>query len=342
MLTRKTVLILGAGSSVTWKMPTGVKLMERIFDLLKPTSDHRAVAPGDTLLRNAASFPNRASGEITAAAQRIAAAITQSLSIDEVLDTFRDDPWALKLGKLAIARVIRHAESQSPLASAGRSSTFSAARDSLVGNWLNHFVAHLSADVPLDRLGAALERLTVINYNYDRCLELALTLMLSRRYGISPHDAEAFVKKLSVLRPYGSVGAFSLGHAATLDAGFRDELTVEDLHAAAAGLRTLGEGPCASELVYEIRYAVQNAHQLVVLGFGFHEQNVGLLKPEEPGDEGRNAYVTMMGVRDVSRGVFLNRMREFGGRYLNVVAGGAGDDCDSMMADAATAIFSRT
>jgi hypothetical protein len=120
----------------------------------------------------------------------------------------------------------------------------------------------------LDRL---FDNVTVICFNYDRCIEHYLVHALSTHYRMSAEDAKRLVLRLRMLRPYGSLGGYLEG-----------EVKFGNLHlpvgdAILTSLRTYTEKIEDKKGLRAIRVAIAAAEVIVFMGNAYHPNNMRLL-----------------------------------------------------------------
>ena len=110
MFKRKTLFVLGAGTSKEAGLPVGVKLAKTISGMLDvdPSSPHNDV--GEMLLGqlyNQRPLPNNGYHQ---AAMQISKGVRFANSIDDFLDRLSDDEHIQQVGKMAIVKSILDAE----------------------------------------------------------------------------------------------------------------------------------------------------------------------------------------------------------------------------------------
>ena len=111
------------------------------------------------------------------------------------------------------------------------------------------------------------ENVTIICFNYDRCIEQFLTYWLISVYGISYGDAQELVAGLKILRPYGAVAPLPIGGGAGVD--FGANLRFLDLRPLIQNIKTFTEQIGDENVMSEIRSAVAGAETIVFLGFAY-------------------------------------------------------------------------
>ena len=178
----KITLILGAGASKEIKMPLGNELRDQIVEMIAPPAGTRS--PGrkqttrDTVLFDAikrvcsSSDSNVTFHEIDNASRRLHKSLPENRSIDQAIHDL-SDPHITLCGKMAIAKAILMAESQSLLR--GRHAQDTSVLDRDLG-WYRKFASHFFESVKANRIEERLSDLLVISFNYDRSFEHFLML----------------------------------------------------------------------------------------------------------------------------------------------------------------------
>jgi hypothetical protein len=266
MFKRPTVVILGAGASAEFGMPVGPKLLSEIKALLdRGAAHHRFLG-----LIHEKMHDDRAK-HLTNAAPRLLPRIDQFDTIDDVLHFVSQDRDAVDVGKAAIAYQIAKAESESLLYRARQDKEAEKQCDTLT--WARAFLRIAMAGVRSEDYQTYFSKVTIIDFNYDRVLKQYLYDALQRLCGLAPVDAALCLKQLNVIRPYGSLGVLDW-EGITPYLAFGDPAI--DLFAALNGIRTFTEER-SSGVMQQINSALNGAQVCLVLGFGFHVQNIEML-----------------------------------------------------------------
>lgn len=277
MLRGKTVLVLGAGSSVDFGMPVGALLADQLQKMLWISWDWDEVAEGDRILAHALrDFDRNNPGPLLDGARAVSRALPHFRSIDDCLGSHAHDPQMVRAGKTGIAHAISDAERSSFLRhlASPRAAEYESARQQLGKTWLRDLGHLLFTRLPRAKVEGVFDDLVVINFNYDRCLELALFGSLQGAYGLPEDEAAELVAKLRVFRPYGSLGRLKLG------AGLRGVPFgpppghLSDL---ADQLRVYNEPAAETCDIEAMQSALGDAATIVMLGFACHPQNMTLL-----------------------------------------------------------------
>jgi hypothetical protein len=278
MFDRPTVLIIGAGAGFDIEMPLGDRLAERIaasVDFYLEDGDYKK---GD---RRIAEELQRLGdwGSFLSAGRMIAGGIRYSRSIDNYVHTHSDKAAVKTVAKIAIVQTILDAEKNCHIAIAPelhppRFSDEVKAQKS----WLSDFFTVLQDGVvEAKNIDDIFNNLTIINFNYDRCIEHFLFHAMQRLY---PSKGEGYVTelmnaKLKVIHPYGVVG--NLPWQSRTNAVHFGGGRFNDLALLSEQIRTYNEEIEDRTKIGEAHRAIGEAARLVFLGFHFHKQNVELL-----------------------------------------------------------------
>jgi hypothetical protein len=283
MLKQPTVLVLGAGASQEVKMPTGSELTEEIAKIVSDNYDMRFEGGdrrfGDALAQKLASKGIRDLTPYVDAGRLIKRGMAQSLSIDNFIHIHRENPAIELCGKTAIATAILKAERDCKMYirpdGVHRGLDFS---DELVNkSWFNGFIKLLTEYSKVDELADKLRHLTLIVFNYDRCIEHFLFHSFMNVYGVDKPTALDLISRITIYHPYGTLGPLLwTKQPGAIDFG-ADPHGVT-ICGAADRLKTFTEGtdPGSEELV-AVREAIQEARTIVFLGFAFHPLNLKLI-----------------------------------------------------------------
>ena len=211
MLRNKTVLVLGAGASFEAGMPIGSVLKTAISDLMaqRITSDG-GMSWSDGQHPFCAevvhSFSNLSGwGILNSTALRIARGVSFSSSIDNFLEITRDEEVST-LAKAAISKIILDSEKVSKLWFDDRRHVNHLEATKIDGTWYQEFAQLFFEKVAWSDLPKALDALTVVSFNYDRCFEHFLRHATAALYGVPLIESDKVVSRLRVIHPYGQVG----------------------------------------------------------------------------------------------------------------------------------------
>ncbi len=247
MITKPTVLILGAGASAPYGFPTGRSLLLQITAELSPGVDGE-------LRRNLASFPE---SEITEFQANLLD--SNQPSVDAFLES---RPNFTELGKTAIAIKLIGCEKPDALKRTAKQ------------EWYEYLWYQLGPRKD-DFWGS---KLSVITFNYDRSFEYSLFRSLQSAFGLSEDDAADTLKSIPITHVYGQLGLPDF-----LDKkngrSYAPDLNAPNLKRAVSGIEIVRESEgVPSDRAEAIHKALSNAEVVCYLGFGYHEANVERLK----------------------------------------------------------------
>ena len=290
-MSRKTILVLGAGASKEVGLPIGNELTINISKLLDIEGDYsNRVKKGDPLIYEAlnahshAADNNGSMNDYLRAARHTSEAMPQAESIDNFIHVHRGDNRIEMCGKLGIIRSILIAERKSSLyfgqAQRKRKIDFSQLNDV----WLSKLFKLLTNNCTVNELEGRLGQLSLIVFNYDRCLEHYLYHALQNFYRITNTVAADLVNAIEIFHPYGVVGYLPWqGKGKSIEFGV--EPTSNQLLELSTEIKTFTEGmdPYSQDLLL-IKRNMLLSHRIIFLGFAFHDLNMGLLKQNEEDD----------------------------------------------------------
>ena len=282
MLRKPTLFVLGAGASYELGMPLGVKLAEQIADYLKFKFDYGRMIEGNfdfyDALRSHLPNPERDLAILNnhlRAASRIREGIRIARSIDNYVDSHRGDLEVQMLAKVAIFDCILKSEQGSRLYQQPNGKV-SYEVSKLEKTWINEFVSLLFDGVSKDEIGNVFSNLSVISFNYDRCLQQGLVLALHNLYHLDISTCHDIVDKLEIVYPYGSLGPLNLRSSANA-IPFGVDIHKSLLFDKSNTIRTYTEQQKDDAVLKKTEHIVRNSQTIVFLGCAFHPQNVKTL-----------------------------------------------------------------
>lgn len=297
MSSKKTLYIIGAGASSEAKLPTGVELKRKIVDLLNiKFLDGYSQRSGDRNICEALRIYVKQSEDkkndinpYLHAAWHICDAMPQAISIDNFIDTHNNNKKIELCGKLAIVRSILDAE-QNSLLYIDPSNIYNRMNFvSIEKTWYANFMKLLSENCTKEKLIQRLRSITLIIFNYDRCIEHFIYNSLQNYYGLKPDESGKYVNEIEIYHPYGVVG--SLPWQDKQSVAFGSKISSKELLNLTSKIKTFTEGtdPNSSEIL-AIRDSIINADIIVFLGFAFHKLNLKLLIPDIPKTNSSKKY----------------------------------------------------
>jgi len=313
MFRAKTVLVLGAGASCEVGLPEGSALLTTIARLLTFRFEHSSEpTQGDRTIFYALRERLKEGTDVTRLNEHLRAAVqitqsaVQAISIDNVIDML-EDANAEAVGKLGISKAILDAEADSDYFRAIPDRPYELNIARFPSTWYSRLTKILTEGVRRSNIKHLFDNLTIINFNYDRCLENYLCYSISNYYGIALAEAQKLVDQLPMYRPYGRVGKlpWQSGGEPAIEFGRRG---VREVNEAALQLRTFTEQIEEGETLASMRDALAAADRIVFLGFAFHRQNMKLLAVNR--DEIPEILATAYKVSGSDRGVITSELND--------------------------------
>lgn len=303
MFKAKTVFVLGAGASAEVGLPVGEELKGIIAAKLDIRSDpNQGVNFGDERIKEAFWERDRLRGVVQNdinpyihAAWRLRDALPLAISIDNLLDAHRDDELAKVCGKLGIVSSILEAERKSNLSfPAGE-------RQRLVsglaqGTWFARFLKLLTEGTDKNNVDSIFDNISIVSFNYDRCLEHYLHEVLQIYYALESNAITKIMARLKIFHPYGSVGKLPWQEQdQTLQVPYGAERY--NLLELSKQIKTYNESVDENAEIEQIAHKIHEANIIVFLGFAFHEQNLNMLDPKA-NSMPKRVYATTSGISD--------------------------------------------
>lgn len=298
MFRSKTVFILGAGASHEIGLPIGEGLKEIIAEKLNIQFDWNKQISGDKKITQAIKnhaieeFVNLDIRPYMHAALKLSDALPQAISIDNLLDAYRGQKNHEVCGKLGIVSSILEAEKSSSIYHTHEQikMDFKCLRNT----WFSGFMKILTENIPHGDIEQIFDNLSIINFNYDRCVEHYLYESLQNYYTIDEKSASYLMSKLNILHPYGCLGNLpwqEQNHL--LQVPFGSEKC--DILRLSKGIKTFNESIHETSEISALKNLIENAEIIVFLGFAFHRQNLELIAPENP-SKARRVFATAYGI----------------------------------------------
>ncbi len=312
MFRPNTVIVIGAAASVNFGFPLGKSLKAAVSDRLElkfNDLDGSVCLNRDEKRIYGFGILNR-DHDWARAGLSINRGLTFASSIDHFLHMRASDCKLVKLGKRAIAQIIADREAACTklhLLESGRKPDVYRFDDT----WLQTFAEICFEDVTLDRIPEALQAVSIVSFNYDRCVEQFVRLAISALYAVDfPLACKLADENFQVLYPYGSLGKltcfsgnYSDGHAFGDDGG-------PSLDTMAERIRLFTEpADQPNEERQTITATMQDAETVIFLGFGYHRQNIELLQVPKPNSPLRHVTGTAYGLSQKSQEITKVRLR---------------------------------
>lgn len=271
-----TTFVIGAGASAEFGLPVGWKLLEQIRDNCLFAFDPSIVgAKGNQKIFNAVLQKHCSDrptlDRVFTTFRDIHKGVETAGSIDEYINRYSDDALIAELGKLQIAYAILFAETRSKMMPKKGKDADGINWQAVDETWIVPFTRALFDGVRASEVETLGQNITIICFNYDRCIEHYLEYAIQRAYrDVDRPAARKIVNQMNIIHPYGSLGPldrFSFGtppeHA--------------DLYHITKNLITWSETVEDEELIDTMRQSIGSADNIVFLGFAFASQNMKLL-----------------------------------------------------------------
>lgn len=268
-----TVFVVGAGASAEFGLPVGWKLLEQIrdssrfqFQGSRASEGNRKIAQTVYGRYNLDSYQYRKAFE---ALEDIHLGVETAGSIDEYINRYSDNSLIAEMGKIQIAYAILLAEARSTMMLPEGIEPMN--WHPLENTWIAPFTRALFDGVRAKDVESIGNNISIICFNYDRCIEHYLEHALQRAYRDVDHAmARQIVSNINIIHPYGSLGSLD-------DLPFGFPVETANLYAVIENLITWSETVHDEQLIASIKQATRTAKNLVFLGFAFANQNMKLL-----------------------------------------------------------------
>lgn len=314
MFNKKVVFVLGAGANEEVGLPFGEGFKKEISGKLGFGMQQGMRTVGDVHVYDAitAHVKNlegqNSRNPYLSAARMLTHALIGASSVDEYLSNKRSVPEISFCGKLAIASTILQAERASDLFFDPREKGPEILPPKVMGSWYPLFWQLLHKNIEDQNLEDIFRNLTLIIFNYDRCIEHYLICQLQVHYGISEVRAFELLKTLNIFHPFGTVGNLPpQGQQNPMEFGGR--FNGFDLLRISKGISTFHEKMRDQNEISKIKQLVQDAGVVVFLGFAFHTQNLDLIKPTGSLKQ-KPIFGTGIGISLSDKELILSRLKE--------------------------------
>ncbi len=321
----KTVFIIGAGASREANLPTGDELKNKIVGFLDIRYEHgiKQISGDHLIVEALREYVNKNEGSTNInpylqEARHIRDALPQEVSIDNFIDKQRGNAKLELCGKLAIVRSILEAEKDSRLSFKKVRINSGINYSSLKNTWYIPLFQLLTENCLKDDLKERFKAVTLIIFNYDRCIEHFLYYILQNQYRCSDKESAELVKEISIYHPYGDVGTLPwMGHTGDRNTinDFGEDISSNKLLSLSKKIKTFTEGmnPDSSDIL-EIHNNIKGANKFVFLGFAFNELNMKLLTPKYTTGSvyksARKCFATTFGISDSDKNIVKQQIKD--------------------------------
>ncbi len=260
----KTVLVLGAGASAPYGLPSGQRLCDIIKVDLNPTKDE---------------LDRMGIGKRSYDAFRLQLESAGRISVDAFLES---RPVLIDQGKLAIALALLPCEKEDRLFNAW-------AKDRLglkgrekpeSGHWYELLFNMLTQGRSFDEVD--LGGFGVVTFNYDRSFEHYFFTALKHSYDKMDVEVREKLSAAPIIHVHGSLGLlpWQSGSESVRIVGY-GHMTPTDVLSAKESIRVLHEADDSSPEFQEARKLIAGADRVFFFGFGFHPTNLWRLGMED-------------------------------------------------------------
>ena len=325
-MSQNSVYIIGAGASKEANLPTGHELKIIISNLLNMKFNSGRLERGDHLIVEALRSHVLNSNEereginpYIQEAHHINGALPLAISIDNFIDSQRGNIKLALCGKLAIVRSILKAEKDSTMYFEKYSSNPEINFSSLDKTWYLSFFQLLTENCELSEIEERFKSVTLIVFNYDRCIEHFIFNALKKYYHVTDVDAANLVKYIKIYHPYGSVGSLPWQDEKT-KIEFGAEVNANELLSLTNKIKTFTEGtdPNASDII-SIKKHVCIATKLVFIGFAYHKLNMDLIAPKKcEGPGAMSCYATAYGISKSDTNIINQQLSNLHKNHISV------------------------
>ncbi len=267
MISKPTVLILGAGSSTHCGYPLGRELVSQLCQL-----------------RGSADLDNLPDGWKRDGVERFLMKLSRSdpSSIDAFLETNRDEA---ALGKFLIARQLKKREDIDRLFPPHESGWYRYLFNSLLVDGSPHFEK---------------SSLSIVAFNYDRSLEAYLHMRLQASFQLDEAEATRILNQLPIIHVHGILGVYPASP-------YRSECGTQELLEISQKIQIIheirdSENDFCNETFRQANQRLNSAERIYFLGFGFHRDNLRrfqFFSRENTDGKTLQATVAGMGTLDV-------------------------------------------
>lgn len=276
MISKNTVLILGAGSSMDFGFPSGDELA---YEISRYGSGY--------LIGNVFAREN-GFNEAEVKSFKQALSISQ-LSVDTFLENRADDSF-YKIGKAAIAKVLLTCEVSDRLfigKPPHENFEKNRASNKRPSNWYkllwNRLVEAIEQETSEDTLSHLFDRfdqncLSVITFNYDRSLERFLTAALACATGRGSEEcAKKVSESIPIIHVYGSLGPLFPGDK-NVEVTYDSKGQAQFVQKSWQNIDFVRRGEERNKNFVEADKILHEAERIIFFGFGFDQINLRRLQ----------------------------------------------------------------
>lgn len=293
----KLTIIVGAGASKEFGLPTGKELSQKIVELLSERSDHFSTSFTDYEFNRALeiALDTRAvpgkKQEIFNAAKLIRENLPIAPSIDNFLHTHRADQSTVWIGKLAIVFLLLRAEADSSLKVDPSNLYNKLDLKNVADTWLGQLFTQLAVAGDFSSFSARLKKIYFISFNYDRCIQQFFVFAARQYFNLDESQVKLMLSDLNIHYIYGSIGEYRI--KSSVETSFGSPLNAHNCLSLVDKIQTFTEGRDAQDRE-ALAVAIDGAKELYFLGFGFNKLNLDRIFPTN-GFACRSVFATTLG-----------------------------------------------
>jgi len=297
MISRPTVLVLGAGASVDYNFPTGPQLLRQICNSARHGGELHRFLFEEMLLPEP---------EINVFVNTLG--LSQAPSVDRFIE-YRNEFETI--GKYAIAATLIPYEDKKRF---------------MIQNergWYSYLFEFMTQ-------GGKFEGncLSILTFNYDRSLEAFFLIALCNLYGIKEPEADQWLNYIPIIHLHGSLGERLWKSNLDPHRAYQPELTPAWVKESAEHIKIVHEIKPGEEFK-KAQKLLYEAEEVIFLGFGFLPENIDRLGVRQVREwrtqDGKNSgewYASRIGMGDaevIRAARLLGGQPHFGGGGLKTI-----------------------
>lgn len=287
----ETVFVIGAGASAEVGLPTGEKLKELISDSLDIEYDivgkvsRGSKSIGESIKEMCNESENsdlyqKEVDEYMIIFKKIRNFLHLSPSIDNFIDSHRENKRFSLCGKLAILQNILESERQSKLFFDNRK-TSGLSYEVIKSTWYEKYFHLITEGSDKNEAREKILKSSFIIFNYDRCFEHFMYNALKDFYALSDDEAVELMEAMNIIHPYGDVGELPYSRNGDTVRFGADINNPKILLSLSARIKTFTEGVDEEKIIEHISNMIHNAQKIIFLGFAFHPINMSLFRSKD-------------------------------------------------------------
>lgn len=257
MIKKSTVLVLGAGASMPYGLPSGSQLMNEILNGIS--------SEGAYLFRRLQDLGND-SDEIASFHDNLLH--SDQPSVDAFLEHWDE---FLYIGKQAMAARLIPKESKSQFAHRSKEGD----------SWYQYLLEKLSVASPDE---FTKNKLAIITFNYDRSIEYYLFTTLKHRYNLQDKECAEIIREIPIIHVHGSLGNLPWQGSPSMPYGQKsykpngNDIPDAKIKNATVQIKVVSEADKTSKEFKEAHQVMDRVEKIFFLGFGYYELNLRRLR----------------------------------------------------------------